>query len=769
MKDKSAYVLSAILFVCFVLSASCLAVSSKITRHSSMEDFLKGRTENIVVGSRGTVQLGRAAEVIVEKFEDTGQSPEAKKSGSEPWSINSIVVSGEAVFIGTSPNGGIYKYSLGKLTKIYTANSDKKLNAKSSGGDVNEPEDAAAVEAEQYLSNEHIFAMTTDVAGRLLAGISGERCRLIRFEAGQMETIFEPNDAKYIFAIATGETGDIYLATGPEGKVYRLDSFGKEPELVYDSVDKNILSLAIGKDGFVYAGSDGRGLVYKINPRTKKATVLYDSEQEEITALLFLKNKGNGDLYAAATSAEITKAETEFAVPLILPGRPEAQMEKKIDDSQNQGELKLKIANTNKGDQEKPSPEEKPASRGIRPGKASYIYKINSEGFVTNIFNRPAVFFCMAAEDEKLLVGTGNTAQLFSITPAAEQEEIVYEDRQASQITAAVVLGGDIYLGTANAAKLIKLGAGFAQKGTYISDFVDAGQPARWGKLQIEADIPEGCKILMACRSGNVKDVNDPTFSEWTQEVEVTEPVQLACPLGRFCQYKLILESQGSQTSPVVKEVAVASTVENLAPQVESVSVSRIETTGAVGKTGVFKISYQAKDDNNDKLIYKIDFRKPGRTNWIEIEDKIETDSFEWDGKTVEDGRYEIRVTASDERSNTAATKLTGSRVSDAMVVDNSGPDIRGYSIQKEGTTVRLVLQVSDALSVIGSFQYTVDSNADWIGTLPDDMVYDTMDEDFKIVIEGLEAGEHVITVKVSDDVGNTTYKSFDVNLDTKS
>jgi len=32
--------------------------------------------------------------------------------------------------------------------------------------------------------------------------------------------------------------------TGPEGKVYKLDSFGKEAQLVYDSRDKNILSLA---------------------------------------------------------------------------------------------------------------------------------------------------------------------------------------------------------------------------------------------------------------------------------------------------------------------------------------------------------------------------------------------------------------------------------------------------------------------------------------------------------------------------------------------
>ena len=105
----------------------------------------------------------------------------------------------------------------------------------------------------------------------------------------------------------------------------------------------------------------------------------------------------------------------------------------------------------------------------------------------------------------------------------------------------------------------------------------------------------------------------------------------------------------------------------------------------APGKNGVFKISYETKDDNGDKLIYKIDFRKVGRTGWIEIKNDVEADNFEWDSKTVEDGRYEIRVTASDERSNTPDTKLTGSRVSEAFVVDNTGPVITKHTLEKSG------------------------------------------------------------------------------------
>lgn len=757
------YVFGFSFLFCF-LPTVCLAVTSKVTRHSTGADLLKGRSENVVVDSRGNLQLGRAAETLVESFDDV-------------WSINSIVASGGAVFIGTSPNGGIYKYSLGRLTRIYPPETESLSSEEANDGpsDADAPADANTVKADKYLANEHIFAMATDVAGRLLAAISGEKCLLMRLGAERIEEpeiIFEPNDAKYIFAIAVDNGGDIYLGTGPEGKVYKLDSFGRGAELIYDSTDKNILSLAIGADGFVYAGSDTRGLVYRIDPRTKTATVLYDSEQPEITALLFaeqdrrvvgsLKKAGVPDLYAAATLAKITRPKGEFAPQLPLAGRPETKTETPERPGGNDDSLKLEIANTREGAEGEPAKEQPTPRKLPKPTEASYIYKITKDGYVTDIFSETAVFFCLARQDNKLLVGTGNSGRTFAVDPAAEQQAVIYEHEQASQITAIAVDVDDLYLGTANPAKLIKLAKSFAAEGTYASDLIDAGQPSLWGKLQIEADIPGGCKVMVTSRSGNVKDVNDPTFSDWSGLDEVTGPVQLQCPLGRFCQYRLLLQSTDGEKSPLVREIAVANTVPNLAPAVESVAVSRGETAG---KTGSLKINYKAEDDNNDKLIYKIDFRKIPRTNWIELEDQLEADTFEWDGATVEDGRYEVRVTASDERSNTAATKLTGSRISDPVVVDNTPPVIENYYIEKDGQTVTLTLQITDKLSALEKVEYTVDSNAEWRGTLPDDSVFDTTEESFTIMIEDLGPGDHVIAVRVGDNVGNTMYKTFDVNM----
>ena len=756
-------ILTFTVLLCFVSGSACLAVSSKIVRHESSADLLKGKAEGLVIGSRGTIQLGRAAETPVEEFEDF----------EDVWSINSIVVSGGTVYFGTSPNGGIYKYSLNKLTKIYPLDEDNDSDEKDSDDDDKsngeDNSDGEKVEAEEHLSNEHIFALATDVSGRLLAGMSGKNCRLCRFEAEKMETIYEPNDAKYIFAIAVDDSGNIYLGTGPEGKIYQLDSRGKKAQLLYDSLDKNILSLAVGKDGYIYAGSDGRGLVYKINPRTKEVAVLYDSEQPEITALLFTEDSGKSGLYAAATSAKIVQTQVQFADQTPSTGRPDADTAKSKSTGSSKGGRKLKIANTNKPDDEKNGPRQPPVRKGAKPDQASFIYKITQDGFVNEIFSEKVVFFCLERENGKLLVGSGNNAQLFSIDPDMEQEAVIYEDETATQVTAIAAAGDDVYLGTSNPAKLIRLGTGFASEGTYTSDLIDAGQPAKWGKLQLEADIPRGCTVKLACRSGNVKDVNDPTFSQWSELLEVDEPTQLDCPLGRFCQYKLVLQSLDGDNSPLIREIAVASTVPNLAPKIDSVTVGRV---AAAGKAGTFKISYSAKDDNSDKMIYTIDMRKLDRTNWIELKEKLDAASFDWDGKTVEDGRYEIRVTASDERSNTTATKLTGSRISDPVVVDNTGPvvkNITSSALKNNGEYRIFEIKVQDELSAIGQLEYTIDSNDDWIGTVPNDLVYDTLDENFTIKIdteEDLPKGDHILTIKVSDALGNTTYKTVDVKIE---
>ncbi|HEG43525.1 MAG TPA: hypothetical protein ENH94_05705 [Phycisphaerales bacterium] len=726
---------------CFFLAAgTCLAVNSETTHHRSSADFLKGETENAIIESTGTISLARKTDTL--DLDDMLENV---------WTINTIVSNGDSdLYLGTSPNGDIIKYSGGTFTKIYPqADATNDLSEP-------DPDDAG-----QPFTNEHIFAMAIDNSNQLLAAVSGENCRLLRFDGnGNSHTIFQQNDVSYIFAVTIDPTGSIYLGTGPEGKIYRLDPTGNNPTVIYDSREKNIMSLAIGPDGSLYAGSDQKGIVYKINPDNLRATVLFDSEQTEITSMLA---DASGNLYVAATSADMPKTSPKSnAISAVgSAGRPETTSKKQTAEKPKDS-VTLNIANSaKKGDASKTVDEDQP-KRGKPTKDASYIYKMDPQGFVTYIFKEKAVFFSIIEQNEKILLGTGNNAQLFSIDPATEEKSITYQDKQAAQITAMVTVGDDVYLGTSNPPKLIKLESSFADEGTYTSDLIDAQQPSKWGKLQIDAEIPAGCKVMLSAHSGNVKDPNDPTFSTWTEPVNITDPTQLTCPTGRFCQYKLTLKTNDENETPIIRQVSLAHVIPNLPPRVRSVKVAGSESKT---NTGRFQISFKADDDNKDKLTYKIDFRKLGRGNWIELKDKLTTSKYSWDTRTVEDSRYEIRITADDSKSNTTATTLTGSRISDPFVVDNTPPVIERSLRKTDDSTVTLELSIRDQFTVIGNLSYTVDSNKDFIATIPDDLIYDTAYEEFTVTIDDLDPGQHVIALKLSDDIGNTKYKTYEVQV----
>ncbi len=104
------------------------AVTSKITRHSSAKDFLKGKTEETIVDSAGAITLARWATEL--------------NCGTllrDVWSINSVVTSGDGtVYLGTSPNALIIKYSSRKAAAIYSAaQTAGRSSAEKAPGDSN--------------------------------------------------------------------------------------------------------------------------------------------------------------------------------------------------------------------------------------------------------------------------------------------------------------------------------------------------------------------------------------------------------------------------------------------------------------------------------------------------------------------------------------------------------------------------------------------------------------------------------------------------------
>jgi len=104
---------------------------------------------------------------------------------------------------------------------------------------------------------------------------------------------FDPG-AKYIWDLALDSAGDLYVATGDHGEIYKVNANGQH-SLFFKSDEVHIRVLALDPKGNLIAGSDGSGLIYRIAPNGD-AFVLYSAPKKEITALAI---DGAGNIYAA--------------------------------------------------------------------------------------------------------------------------------------------------------------------------------------------------------------------------------------------------------------------------------------------------------------------------------------------------------------------------------------------------------------------------------------------------------------------------------------
>jgi len=96
--------------------------------------------------------------------------------------------------------------------------------------------------------------------------------------------VFDTKQA-YIWSAAADNAGNIYLGTGHEGRVFKVDPSGKGA-LLYKTSELDVMALAIDAQGNVYAGASPDGKVYRITP-SGEAKVFFDPKTKYIWSLAF--------------------------------------------------------------------------------------------------------------------------------------------------------------------------------------------------------------------------------------------------------------------------------------------------------------------------------------------------------------------------------------------------------------------------------------------------------------------------------------------------
>ena len=167
--------------------------------------------------------------------------------------------------------------------------------------------------------------------------------------------------------------------------------------------------------------------------------------------------------------------------------------------------------------------------------------------------------------------------------------------------------------------------------------------------------------------------------------------------------------------------------------------------TFAKGQIGA---RWLAEDDNGDALQFKVEIRGVNEKAWNVLRDKVRERYLSWDSTAYADGKYVLRVTASDAPSNPPDQALTGVRESDPFLIDNTPPEITW------GPAGSLQFHVRDALSTLGKAEYSV-NGGDWILIEPTTRLTDSTEHDYRVTLPNRPAGEVTLAVRVEDEYGN--------------
>ena len=570
-----------------------------------------------------------------------------------------------------------------------------------------------------------ILALAIDSSDNIYAGTAPDGLIYKLTDSSTPPTTILSSEEKYVWAMTFDDVGNLYAATGTSGKIYKITPDGQSTVL-YDSDERNVSSL-LYHEGMLYAGSDGKGTIYSIKTEDGTAAVIYQTGQKEVRRLVM---GAEGVIYAGT----VTTAAPQ-------PGRSQ------------------------------PPPPGPPAPSG-RNGeeKKSRVYKIQPDGIVSVMWEvpEPLVLSMTSDSEGELYIGTGDSGKIYSVN--TDGDSILKGKCEASQIVAIhrTANSNQLLLATGNPGKIFELKSDYRAEGTIESKAHDTKVVSRWGKLSWEGVTPEGTTISFVTRTGNTEKPNS-TWNDWSEELTSEEGSQISSPAARYIQWRAKLTTSEASATPVLKKVTVASVQSNTEPRFTSVEVRRgdaPESSGPPegvrrpresrapsnpnpgGDSTKYTASWKVKDDNNDTLQFNVYYKGIDETNWKLLKKELKQTSHAWDGTSMSDGRYVIKISATDKLSNPPNFAKTAEKISDPFDVDNGQPVVTDITATaNEDQTYQISCTAADMSS---------DSDEEWQVIFPDDGIFDSKRETLLLQTNTLPAGEHTITIRVTDAAGNT-------------
>jgi hypothetical protein len=648
-----------------------------------------------------------------------------------------------------------------------------------------------------------VWAMTEDASGNVYVA-GGANAKVLRVDAhGASTIVFESEDLS-AQALVADKSGNLYVGTSPDGKVYRVTSDG-ESRVFFDPKAKYVWALLLAPDGTLFVATGNKGQVFAVAP-DGKARLFYQSPQRHIRTLTF--DSAGNLLIGTEPAGTIARIQVKYSSTGELPELGAISV--LLETGTKEITSLLVGANgtiyaTAIGSKQDPLLAGSNALQNAKSmetpdsARGSALYRILPDDSAEEMWvsHDDIIYAAGLSPDGGVLLGVGNRGLVLKV-----EDQNVFASLAAvnsGQVTGMIAQAdGKVLLCTANPGKIYTLGPDVSGEGTFESAIFDAKVPARWGKLTWVEDgngaTNNETPASFFVRCGSTSNPED-NWVPWQGPYQNGQTVQ--CPISRFAQWRVVCSSKVPGI-PMITGVNLAYLPRNIRPvmdeivlqtpgiEVQSSSWSageskpatllrpgiQVESSvfaqpspvvadnlqGTVHK-GFQSVLWSAHDDNEDDLTFAIYYRARDNGEWVLLNSDITQRGYSWQTDGMPDGTYQLKIVASDELSNPPSDALQSERISEFFNVDNTPPSLSDIRLEGVGASRNLSFAATDARSIISRAEFSIDSGK-WRIAFPDGLLSDAKSENYNIPMTSLDAREHVVNVRVYDELQNVVTAS---------
>src|SRR5437667_6987908 len=131
-----------------------------------------------------------------------------------------------------------------------------------------------------------LWSMIAAPDGTLFVG-TGNEGKVFKIDPQGKGSLFFDSTELEAHAIALAPNGGLYVGTSPDGRIYKLDRNGTSTPF-FSGDDKYIWALTTDARGNLFAATGDKGVIHKITPDGKETT-FYKTNATHVTALAFDK------------------------------------------------------------------------------------------------------------------------------------------------------------------------------------------------------------------------------------------------------------------------------------------------------------------------------------------------------------------------------------------------------------------------------------------------------------------------------------------------